>query len=130
MDYLLRDAAALRINLKWEVGPDLRLKFLLFAPFMPFLCLFDFAKSFVKAILFQLERFLEAGEPKLMDHHDWGQEETEETQKDIENNIEVEIFICFGWFEILITIIAKGLIVNGEAAKERTIVKRIAVSYK
>ena len=48
------------------------------------------------AILFQLERFLEAGEPKLMDHHDWGQEETEETQKDIENNIEVEIFICFG----------------------------------
>jgi len=76
MDYLLRDAAALRINLKWE-----------------------------------LERFLEAGEPKLMDHHDWGQEETEETQKDKENNIE-------------------GLIVNGEAAKERTIVKRIAVRDK
>merc|ERR1712013_488588 len=57
------------------------------------------------------ERFLEAGEPKLMDHHDWGQEETEETQTDKENNIE-------------------GLIVNGEAAKERTIVKRIAVRDK
>ena len=28
MDYLLRDAAALRINLKWEVGPDLNTKFL------------------------------------------------------------------------------------------------------
>ena len=40
MDYLLRDAAALRINLKWEVGPDLRLKFLFFVAFMlllPFL---------------------------------------------------------------------------------------------
>ena len=36
MDYLLRDAAALRINLKWEVGPDLRLKFLMFVVFMPF----------------------------------------------------------------------------------------------
>ena len=54
-----------------------------------------FAKLFVKAILFQLERFLEAGEPKLMDHHDWGQEETEETPKDKENNIEVDNFYLF-----------------------------------
>ena len=100
------------------------------ASLMPFYCLFCLDKLFVNAILFQLERFLEAGEPKLMDHHDWGQEETEQTQKDKENNIEVDIFICFGWFEILITIIAKGLIVNGEAAKERAIVKRIAVSYE
>ena len=57
--------------------------------------LFYFAKLFVKAILFQLERFLEAGEPKLMDHHDWGQEETEETPKDKENNIEVDNFYLF-----------------------------------
>ena len=65
-----------------------------FRPFHAFVAFFYFAKLFVKAVLFQLERFLEAGEPKLMDHHDWGQEETEETQKDIENNIEVEISIC------------------------------------
>lgn len=93
MDYLLRDAAALRINLKWEVGPDLRLKFLLFVPFC---CFFYKGKVQANNILFQLERFLEAGEPKLMDHHDWGQEESEETQKDKENNIEVKFFICFG----------------------------------
>ena len=93
MDYLLRDAAALRINLKWEVGPDLRIQVYIACPFF---AVFKMLKHRTRAILFQLERFLEAGEPKLMDHHDWGQDETEETQKDIENNIEVEIFICFG----------------------------------
>jgi len=50
MDYLLRDAAALKINLKWE-----------------------------------LERFLEAGEPKLMDFP-WGQEESHEVFADNQNN--------------------------------------------
>ena len=76
------------------MGGGTRFKFLFFAPFMSLSCLLYFAKLQTNAILFQLERFLEAGEPKLMDHHDWGQEETEETQKDIENNIEVEILIC------------------------------------
>jgi len=65
MDYLLRDAAALKINLKWE-----------------------------------LERFLEAGEPKLMDFP-WGQDKN---QKD-ENQ-------------------------NGADAKAPIIVKRIAVRDK
>ena len=53
MDYLLRDAAALRINLKWEV----RSFWVRWPPDS-----------------FQLDRFLEGGEPKLMDFP-WGQED-------------------------------------------------------
>jgi len=70
MDYLLRDAAALKINLKWE-----------------------------------LERFLEAGEPKLMDFP-WGQDENQNNQ-----NLEDENK-------------------NGADVKAAIIVKRIAVRDK
>jgi len=87
MDYLLRDAAALRINLKWE-----------------------------------LERFLEAGEPKLMDFP-WGQEDrsikevyamtaSDENQNN-QNGKDV-----------------KDENKNGVEVKDPTIVKRIAVRDK
>jgi len=87
MDYLLRDAAALRINLKWE-----------------------------------LERFLEAGEPKLMDFP-WGQEDrsikevyamtaSDENQNN-QNGKDV-----------------KDDNKNGVEVKDQTIVKRIAVRDK
>ena len=80
MDYLLRDAAALKINLKWEV------------------------RSFLVQLSsdsFQLERFLEAGEPKLMDFP-WGQEDRSikevyamTASDENQNNQNGKVVICF-----------------------------------
>ena len=60
MDYLLRDAAALRINLKWEVGPDLTLKFL-FCPFHAFVAFFNLQNYLSKPFFFSWSGFWKQG---------------------------------------------------------------------
>ena len=115
MDYLLRDAAALKINLKWEVR-------------LFWVWVFE---------SFQLERFLEAGEPKLMDFP-WGQDKIQNNQNlEVINQFTAYMYFCINVLNNTSTSTntdkdqlrhLKDENKNGVDVKASIIVKRIAVS--